>query len=231
MQLTVRMNMSIFVSKFSSAMLSLGFPAAAGGIIFASAGRWNLPMVWAVIGVLAGFSLAVVAFTDPGLVRERRHPGPGNKDRLTRPLGVGILLSHWILVGLDVGRFQWSPVPFGAQVAGLVGYAASVAFLLWAMRVNPFYSSVVRVQHERGHRPIVSGPYRYVRHPGYAASIVALLCGGMALGSWLAILPLLAGIALFVRRTLVEDRLLQQELEGYAEYAQKVRHRLIAGIF
>ena len=78
---------------------------------------------------------------------------------------------------------------------------------------------------------MAAGPYRFVRHPGYTATLFAMLSGGVALGSWLAMLPVLGFFGLFVRRTLLEDRMLQQELEGYAEYAQKVRYRLVGGLF
>ena len=78
-------------------------------IIFVSAGRWDLPFVWAVLGELAAFYLFLAAFTDPEMLRERQAPGPGNQDRLTRFLGGPLLLGHWVLAGLDVGRFHWSP--------------------------------------------------------------------------------------------------------------------------
>ena len=206
-------------------------PAVIAAIIFVSAGTWHLPFVWAVLGVMAAFYFALAVFTDPEMVRERAAPGPGNRDRLTRPLGSAMLLGHWVLVGLDVGRFHWSPVPQSVQVAGLVGYAAALVVNLWAMRANRFYSSVVRVQTDRGHQVVDGGPYRFVRHPGYTATLFAMLSGGVALGSWLAMLPVLGFAALFVRRTLLEDRLLHAELPGYAEYAGRVRSRLIPGVF
>ena len=219
------------MSRSTTAVLPLAVPVGVGAIIFASAGRWDLPFVWAILGLLAAFYLALAAFADPGMMRERLAPGPGSRDRLTRFLGAGTLVGHWVLAGLDVGRFQWSRVPWQVQLAGVVGYAAALGVLFWAMRANRFYSSVVRVQTERGHHTVVAGPYRFVRHPGYAATLFAMLSGGVALGSWLAMLPILVFFGLFLRRTLLEDRLLQQELEGYAEYAQKVRYRLIAGLF
>jgi len=219
------------MSRFKIAVLPLAVPAAVGVIIFASAGRLDLPFVWTILGVLAAFYLALAAFADPGMMRERLAPGPGGRDRLTRFLGGGMLVVHWVLVGLDVGRFQWSLVRWEFQVAGLVGYVAALGVLFWAMHANPFYSSVVRVQTERGHHTVATGPYRFVRHPGYAATLLAMLSGGVALGSWLAMLPILVFSGLFIRRTLLEDRLLQQELEGYAEYARKVRYRLVAGLF
>ena len=209
----------------------VGIPAAVGGIIFTSAGRWDLPFVWAILGILVVFYLMLAAFADPGMMRERLAPGPGNKDRLTRSLGGAALMGHWVLAGLDAGRFHWDRVPWEVQVAGLVGYAAALGILFWAMRSNPFYSSVVRVQTERGHHAVAEGPYRFVRHPGYAATLFAMLSGGVALGSLVAMLPLLVFFGSFIRRTLLEDWLLQQELPGYSEYAQKVRYRLIAGIF
>src|SRR5262245_31998432 len=98
------------MSRFTAALRSLLVPAVVGAIIFVSAGRWDLPFVWAVLGVLAAFYLALAASADPGMVRERQAPGPGNRDRLTRPLGGVLLLANWVLAGLDVGRFQWSPV-------------------------------------------------------------------------------------------------------------------------
>jgi protein-S-isoprenylcysteine O-methyltransferase Ste14 len=213
------------------ALVALTMPAIAGAVIFVSAGRWDLPNVWAVLGILAGFIVAIALFADRGMMRERRSPGPGNQDRLTRPLGGVLLFAHWILGGMDLGRWQVTVLPWGAQLTGLIGYTVAMALLFWAMQVNPFYSSVVRVQTDRGHRTIDQGPYRWVRHPGYAASLAAMLFGSLALGSGLAMLPILAFMALFVRRTLLEDRMLQRELPGYGDYAQRVRYRLLAGIF
>lgn len=202
-----------------------------GGIILVSAGEWNLPFVWAVLAILCTFYVLLALFTDPDMVRERQAPGPGNRDRLTQPIGGILLIGHWVIAGLDVGRFHWSPVPWEIQVAGLVGYASALVVNLWAMRVNRFYSSVVRVQTDRGHQAVVHGPYRFVRHPGYAATLFAMFSGGVALGSWFAMLPVLGFAAMFFRRTLLEDRLLQAELPGYSEYASRVRSRLIPGVF
>ncbi|PYJ05047.1 MAG: isoprenylcysteine carboxylmethyltransferase family protein [Verrucomicrobia bacterium] len=219
------------MSRSTTAILPLAVPAGVGAIIFASAGRWDLPFVWAILGLLGAFYLALAAFADPSMMRERLAPGPGNRDRLTRLLGGGVLVGHWVLAGLDVGRFQWSLIPWQVQLGGVAGYAAALGVLFWAMQANPFYSSVVRLQADRGHHTVAAGPYRFVRHPGYAATLFAMLSGGVALGSGLAMLPILVFFGLFVRRTLLEDRLLRQELEGYAEYAQKVRYRLIVGLF
>jgi protein-S-isoprenylcysteine O-methyltransferase Ste14 len=218
-------------SRFVTGLRSVAAPAVIGALIFAVAGRWDLPFVWGVLGVMIAFYVLLALFADPGMVEERQAPGPGSRDRFTQPVAGTLLLGHWILVGLDVGHFHWSPVPWEIQVAGLVTYAAALGINFWAMWVNRFYSSVVRVQTDRGHHAVIDGPYRFVRHPGYAATLVAVLGGGIALGSWLAMLPLLGFAATFVRRTLVEDRILQAELPGYAAYCKRVRSRLIPGVF
>lgn len=219
------------MSRLTTAAASLLMPVAVGAIVFASAGRWDLPFVWGVLGILAVLCGVMAATADRGLVRERVAPGPGNRDRLTRPLGVPLLVLHWVLAGLDAGRFQWSPIPEDVRLAGLLGYAAAMIVLLWTVAANPFYSSVVRLQTDRGHRTVAAGPYRFVRHPGYAATLFGVGAGGLALGSWLAMVPLAAVAVLFVRRTLLEDRMLREELPGYADYALRVRYRLVAGVF
>src|SRR5262245_51607638 len=218
------------MSRVKVALLPLAMPALPGVIVFLSAGRVDLPAVWAILGVLTVLCLAMAVFADRGLVRERIAPGPGNRDRLTRPVGTVLLLAHWVLAGLDA-RFGWSPIAWEVQLAGVVGYAAAMAFLFWTVRTNPFYSSVVRVQSDRGHRVVEAGPYRFVRHPGYAATMFGVFAGGLALGSWVALVPLSVLGILFVRRTLLEDDMLQHELPGYADYALRVRSRLIAGVF
>jgi protein-S-isoprenylcysteine O-methyltransferase Ste14 len=219
------------VSKLTFAIRSLIPPAILGGIVCAAAGRLDLPFVWGIAGVIAAFHLLMATFVDATLLNERQAPASGNVDRLTRPLGVALVLFHWVIAGLDVGRLHWSVLPWQVQAAGVGGFVAALAVNFWALRVNRFYSSVVRIQPDRGHHPIVDGPYRFVRHPGYAATLIAMFSGGIALGSWLAMIPMLGFAALFIRRTLLEDRMLQQELAGYAEYAQTVKYRLVPGIF
>jgi protein-S-isoprenylcysteine O-methyltransferase Ste14 len=209
---------------------SLAMPAVAGVVYFASAGRWDLPLAWALLGVLAVLCVVVALTVERDLVRERVSPGPGNRDRITQPLGLVMILAHWIVAGLDVGRFQWSVIPRDVQLAGLVGYAVAMAFLFWAVRTNPFYSSAVRVQTDRGHRTVANGPYRFVRHPGYAATLLGVFAGGLAVGSWLGMVPLTVMGVFFLRRTLLEDRMLIAELPGYAEYASRVRYRLVVGV-
>jgi protein-S-isoprenylcysteine O-methyltransferase Ste14 len=211
------------------ALLWLAMASVAGAIVFGCAGRFDLPGVWAVLGTLVGFGVVLAVLGDEGMLRERRRPGSRSRDRITQPVSLMAMVSQWVLAGLDA-RFGWSPIPLAAVGLGAVGYAASLVAVLWAMKSNPFYSSAVRVQNDRGQTPVMSGPYAVVRHPGYAGSILAALFGGLAFGSWVAMIPMAVFIGLFVRRTLLEDRLLCAELPGYAEYAQRVRYRLIPGV-
>jgi protein-S-isoprenylcysteine O-methyltransferase Ste14 len=117
------------------------------------------------------------------------------------------------------------------QIAGLIGYALGMGLGIWSMLVNPFFSSAVRIQADRGQYVIAAGPYRLVRHPGYSGGLLFLLCSGLALGSWWSILPMLFGVAGLIRRTRLEDRMLQKDLAGYSDYAQKVRYRLVPGLW
>jgi len=195
------------------------------------------PFVLAYLGLIVG-SVVVWQLTVgrkyPDLARERLHPGPGAKDSLARDLAIALplLLAHYGIAALDAARFHWSDrVPVPARVAGLLGVTLSSAALIWATWVNPFFSSVVRIQRERGHRLVTNGPYRFVRHPGYTAAIVYSLCTSLVLGSWLSLLPLLGWFAFLLQRTKLEDRVLTEELEGYPEYARRVRYRLLPGLW
>ena len=221
------------MTKIRMTFAFLVFPLTLIAVLFGSAGRWDLPFVWGYMAILLTYMVVVGLFVmNPALREERLRPGPGGKDRSRRGIAMPFLLGHWIIAGLDVGRFHWSDtIPIGARVVGLFGLAASMALVGWAMGVNPFFSPVVRIQRERGHHLVTSGPYRYVRHPGYSASLASCVFGPLALGSWYAMLPLVVFLALLVRRTTIEDRFLRQELEGYAEYAQRVRARWVPGIW
>jgi protein-S-isoprenylcysteine O-methyltransferase Ste14 len=127
---------------------------------------------------------------------------------------------------------HWSlPVPAAIQILGLCGFFVGFWFTLRAMSSNRFFSSVIRIQSERGHHVIDSGPYRVIRHPGYLGMLLTVTMLPLALGSWWAFVP--AGLydALILRRILQEDRFLQDQLPGYSAYAGRVTRRIVPGIW
>ncbi len=213
---------------------TLGFGVGLAGILFGAAGRWNLPAFWAYLAmtILPGLALlGVLLRRSPELVDERLHPGPGERDRWSVALLTVAMLAHWVVAGLDVGRFRWSrAMPGAVRVLGFVGYAGGIGLLGWAMLANPFFSSAVRIQSDRGQHVVSTGPYRAVRHPGYTGALLLLLASGLALGSWRSILPMLLTVGVLIRRTCLEDQMLREELPGYVEYAERVRYRLWPGV-
>ena len=206
--------------------------ATAGAIFFLSAGRWDLPVVWAAIVLLAVLSVVGMILIDPGLLKERLKPGPGGQDHVLIVLAKLLVLATLIVAGLDVGRFHWaSQVPLSLQITGLAGLTLGMGVAVWSMVANPFFSSVVRLQVDRGHYLVTSGPYRLVRHPGYAGILITGPCFGLALGSWLSVLPMILFSFLILRRTLLEERFLREKLDGYTAYAEQVPYRLFPGVW
>jgi protein-S-isoprenylcysteine O-methyltransferase Ste14 len=205
---------------------------AAAAALFGSAGSFALPTFWLYWATLVAVFVAAFALLDRGLLQERMRPGGRPTPLGLRLLNV-VLLTHWIIAGLDRGRLHWSDnVPLWLQALGLFIIVAGYALVFWAMTTNRFFSSVVRIQSDRGHHVITSGPYAFVRHPGYSAGILILAASGVALGSWLAAAFLIAiTVPFLLYRVIHEDRVLQTRLDGYAGYARRVRWRLVPGIW
>ena len=206
-------------------------------VLFASAGRVDVSTFWVYLAVHSGAQLAMALLVfrrNRDLLEERQRPGQGAKawDQVILRIYFLLTLALFVVAGLDAGRFHWSDmVPLWGQVMALVGFALSFAFNIWAMVVNDFYSRVVRIQRDRGQYVVTDGPYRYVRHPTYIGTILSGVCAALALGSWLALVPVVLIAATFTVRTALEDWTLQEELAGYKEYAQHVRYRLLPGIW
>jgi protein-S-isoprenylcysteine O-methyltransferase Ste14 len=206
----------------------LTFLSVLVGILFGAAGRWDLPFFWAYVGICTAALLAIAWAIKPDLMRERMRPAPGGEDRKLRLLLTPFALACVLFAALDVGRLHWSDtVPLGVQVAGLAGVALGLTLVVWSMVANRFFSPTVRIQHERGHHLVTSGPYHYVRHPGYIGMVLTSLGTPLALGSWWALLPATGYALLIVRRTVREDHFLREHLDGYAGYASQVRYRLV----
>jgi protein-S-isoprenylcysteine O-methyltransferase Ste14 len=207
-----------------------------GIILFLSAGRLDWIWGWAYWGVYAGFDLAsalVLIPRDPQLLIERSNIRKGGKiwDQVIVRLASGYLpMAAWVVAGLDF-RYGWAQVAIWLHLAGLAAAIAGHAIMVWAMASNTFFSITYRIQSERGHAVVSGGPYRFVRHPGYAGAILFTLGMPFLLGSWWSLIPGILSAALFVLRTSLEDKTLQAELPGYLEYTREVRSRLLPGIW
>ena len=216
----------------SAYVQSAVFFVLAAVALFGSAGTFGIAVFWIYLAILAAIFAASFLWVDPDLARERMRPG-GKKPPLALQLFSGVMVLHWIIAGLDRGRFHWSDtLPLWLQALGLLALAGSYAFCIWAMHVNRFFSSVVRIQTDRGQHVVSTGPYAVIRHPGYLAGIVVMLASGIALGSWIAAAFLaITTLPFLLYRAITEDRILQAELPGYRDYAQRVRWRLIPGLW
>lgn len=206
--------------------------ALMGVALFWSAGRIDWWPAWALIVVMLAWSTAtaiVILRLDPDLLAERLGPRKG-----ARPWDIAIMsvlglatLVRLVVAGLDQ-RYGWtSGIPPAAQIAALVVSAMGYALVVWATASNAFFSQIVRIQSERGHYVATGGPYRYVRHPAYLGTILYELAVPVLLASWWALIVGVLNAVLFVIRTVHEDRTLQAELSGYADYARQVRYRLL----
>jgi protein-S-isoprenylcysteine O-methyltransferase Ste14 len=207
--------------------------------LFVVSDDWGWTEAWLYLGLSILLSLTprwIAARRHPGFLAERakfiRAEGIKPWDRLlVFAIALPLPLATWITAALD-RRFFWTSIPMaGWELAGLIGLLMAALLVSWAMVENAFYSSVVRVQQDRGQQVVQSGPYRFIRHPGYLAGAAASLSTALLLGSLWALLPAALCAALFILRTGLEDRTLQQELPGYGEYFRRVRFRLIPGIW
>jgi protein-S-isoprenylcysteine O-methyltransferase Ste14 len=211
------------------------FGALPAVLIFVLAGRWDLWNVWAFAGILVvwfSFQGLAASRASFGLLKERINPATRGRDVALRIGGLVMLVLPWSIAGLDQ-RFHWSDiVPLAGVVAGLVICAIGLGLYAWSLLVNPFFILATRIQADRGQRVISAGPYAIVRHPGYAGSLLIVVAGGLALNSLLSIIAAVIVMAAFLPRlTAAEDRMLHDELAGYADYAAKVRYRLLPGIW
>ena len=205
-------------------------------VIFIPAGTLNWPEAWLFLSLYFSFVTGALIWmkkNSPGLLKERmsRKKEVKSWDKKFMIAYSFSLIFLLVVPGLDAVRFQWSNVPLIIKVLGFIGYLPATALAFWAMKENAYASDVVRIQKERGHAVCISGPYQYVRHPMYAGVLLIMLCYPLSLGSLFTFIPASIIIFLFMLRTSLEDRALQEELPGYKEYAQKVRFRLFPGVW
>ncbi len=206
-----------------------------GALLFLSAGRFDWLWGWLFLAGLLLLILpsAVVMRKSPDLINERGRRAENIKgwDKVLMGIYSLVLFTAPVVAGLDAVRFGWSAMPLALHVIGGVLSIPAMIMPLWAMSANAYLSTMVRIQDDRGQQAVTTGPYRYVRHPMYVGTIFFGLCIPLFLGSWWAFIPCGLIVVIFIIRTALEDRTLQEELPGYAEYAQRVRYRLLPGVW
>ena len=203
--------------------------------LFGSVGRLDWLNAWVLLGLnfVASIVTTALLWRYPELLAERSNIKAGKSwDKAI--VGIVVLLgpvATWITAGLDT-RFHWSDgMPPLAFIGGVVVAVLAAALIAWAIRSNKFFSSVVRIQKDRGHVVVTGGPYRFLRHPGYTGMSVFTLATPLILNSRWAFAPAMATAATAVLRTALEDRTLHDELDGYADYARRVKYKLVPVIW
>jgi len=205
-----------------------------GAILFLASGKLTWGMAWAYLACLVAIVIANAIIMDPNLLVERSQLQAGTKKwdvalaSFVAMWGPGLI---WLTAGVDI-RLGWTTsLTWLLQISALVLVVVGGLLVTWAMATNQYFSATVRIQTERNQHVVSQGPYQYLRHPGYTGGIISMVMTPLALGSWVALLPGILVAFGYIVRTHLEDRVLQNELDGYEEYTHKVRYRLIPGIW
>lgn len=227
------------VYGYNSIGKHLGMVLVVCGPLFIGAGtlQWDWAWVFSALTLMGWVILSLVlTIANPELLNER---GKRVRDlKGTKRWDWGVMTVYSILLvatpmvaGLDYRNAWSSPVPDGLKIIGMAVLVISFIPLTWSMAVNRFFEPTVRIQTSRGHQTVTAGPYRYVRHPGYVGVILQFIAIPLSLGTSAAWVPALLGAVLYVVRTALEDRTLRAELPGYEAYAERVRWRLLPGVW
>ncbi|HZY43911.1 MAG TPA: isoprenylcysteine carboxylmethyltransferase family protein [Anaerolineae bacterium] len=209
-----------------------------GSIIFLPAGTFNWLWGWVMLGILVAVMIVqplMLMRINPAVLIEREKSfwtqGVKRWDKWITTIAGGLMPQPWIIAGLDV-RFQWTAsMQLTVHIGGLIFVVIGHALFLWAMAANAFFSQGARIQSERNQQLVDSGPYRFVRHPGYAGVILYSIATPILLGSMWALIPGILSAILFGVRTRLEDKMLMTELPSYTEFAQRTSFRLLPGVW
>ena len=206
-------------------------------IMFLAAGTLAWPAAWIYLILLCGWCLIGIILLlkyNPGLLEERLNLSQQNQktwDKVILVLFQLFILVWTVLISLDAVRFHWSRMPLAFQAVGAVAMVVSFFILSLVFRENSFLSGAVRIQEERGHTVVSTGPYHYVRHPMYVGGILLFLSIPLLLGSWYGLLAILLFTPVFLVRAVLEERTLRKELPGYDAYMAQVKYRLIPHVW
>ena len=227
MESHMQINVKLFVVQ------SIGLFVMFAMALFLPAGTIVWLAGWVYLVWFFGFFLALNAWLfrhNPSLLQERMSltkPNQKQWDKVLFPILLIFPFAWLVFISLDAVRFHWSPVPVWFQEAGVLVLLGSFYLFFLTFRENSFLSTVVRIQEERQHTVISTGPYHYVRHPMYAAFLLFMIGTPLLLGSWYGVLLGLAFMIVLARRAILEESTLQKDLRGYADYMTQVKYRLI----
>ena len=205
------------------------------GLLFFVAGRWDYWQGWVytITNMILLILMATLLTKSSELVEERLNPKEGVKswDKFYFAVTTPLYMIALLLGGLDA-RFGWTTnMPLFVYWSSVIIYLIGQAIFLWARYTNNFFSSMVRIQTDRGHTVCKAGPYHYVRHPGYVGGFLFTITVGLMLGSWWASIPQVIAALMLVWRTAREDKTLQTELPGYADFTKETKYRLLPGVW
>jgi protein-S-isoprenylcysteine O-methyltransferase Ste14 len=224
------------MSRKAAIAYAIGLPLALLALVFLPVGRLDWPPGWVFVGFLVvvyGISALILARVNPVIFRARSRFQRGTErwDLILLSLMLPAMVVEIPLATLDAGRLHWSSVPSAIVILGYGLLGAGTALGVWAQAVNRFFEPGVRLQRERGQHVISTGPYAIVRHPGYVSALMVFAGLALALASWWALIPAAWASAILILRTSWEDALLRAELDGYADYARRIRFRLVPGVW
>lgn len=226
-----------FRARIGKGALGLGPILLWVTILFASAGRLDWKRGWAVFAVYLLSMLAAVALArrfNPGLMSARVKPNfkqTQSFDKLFYGIFLPLTYLQIAVAGLDSVRFHWLPLPLWCALPGVLLFLSAAGLIGWVVAMNRFAEATVRIQSERSHAVVSTGPYRMVRHPMYVGMILLYPAMALMLGSGWALVVAALILALIFWRTAREDRFLLQNLQGYPEFAAQTRSRLIPGLW
>lgn len=223
---------------WANSLKAVGWIAFMAALLFGSAGTIDWLGGWVFMAEMVGGSLVTVLWLkrhDPGLLKERMS-GPFQKGQVFQDklfmAAMSVIWYGWLaLMALDAKRWALSHMPFAAIILGALLIPLGFAGVLWTFRENSFAAPVVKIQNERGQKVIDTGPYALVRHPMYAGALLYMLGTPLVLGSWLGLAALPVIVGFLIIRIYIEERTLREGLAGYADYMDRVRWRLIPGLW
>ena len=205
-------------------------------LFFIAAGTLNVPRGWLFYichFVVTAITLISLYIVNIELMNKRGGMQEGTKtwDKILLATWMVLLYIIPVVAGLDIGRYQWTSLNFIYAIIGIVLWVFGLIIGTWPMLVNKHFEASVRIQTERDHQVVTTGPYRFIRHPGYLGGILYDIGIPLIFGSLLTIIPVSIIIGIFILRTYLEDKTLQEELEGYLEYTKKTKYRLIPKVW